>query len=114
VRLEVLGQLKKKLWLHRERSGDLPACQIVPQPTTLPRAPSKVVPVLNSLNTDPHFLDRGFSCRCVVRFMPRLLFSLVLGKANLETFLFALSHGAIFVRMFKRFKILTLEELFGS
>jgi hypothetical protein len=38
VRLEGLGQLKKSTssgtW-----TGDLPACSIVPQPTTLPRAP---------------------------------------------------------------------------
>jgi hypothetical protein len=38
VRLEGLGELEK---IHRirTRSSDLPACSIVPQPTTLPRAP---------------------------------------------------------------------------
>jgi hypothetical protein len=35
VQLEGLGQLKK--------SNDLPACSIVPQPTTLPHAPSRHV-----------------------------------------------------------------------
>jgi hypothetical protein len=34
VRLEGLGRLK----------NDLPACSVVPQPTTLPRAPGKLVP----------------------------------------------------------------------
>jgi hypothetical protein len=38
VRLEGLGQLKK---IHHigTRTRDLSACSIVPQPTTLPRAP---------------------------------------------------------------------------
>jgi hypothetical protein len=35
VRLEGLGQLKKST-LSGTRTGDLPACSIVPQPTTLP------------------------------------------------------------------------------
>jgi hypothetical protein len=39
VRLEGLGQLKK-IHLIGIRSRDLPACSIVPQPTTLPRAPT--------------------------------------------------------------------------
>jgi hypothetical protein len=38
VRLEGLGQLKK-IDLIGIRTRDLPACSIVPQPTTLPRAP---------------------------------------------------------------------------
>jgi hypothetical protein len=38
VRLEGLGQLKKST-SSGTRTGDLPACIIVPQPTTLPRAP---------------------------------------------------------------------------
>jgi hypothetical protein len=40
VRLEGLGKLKK---IHpiRSRSCNLPACSIVPQPTTLPRAPKR-------------------------------------------------------------------------
>jgi hypothetical protein len=38
VRLEGLGKLKNPP--HPViRTGDLPACSIVPQPTTLPRAP---------------------------------------------------------------------------
>jgi hypothetical protein len=39
VRLEGLGQLKKKIHLIGTRTRDLPACSIVPEPTTLPRAP---------------------------------------------------------------------------
>jgi hypothetical protein len=39
VRLEGLGQLKKSNELIGIRTRDLPACDIVPQPTTLPRAP---------------------------------------------------------------------------
>jgi hypothetical protein len=38
VRLEGLGKLKKYI-SSGTRTGDLPACSIVPQPTTLPRAP---------------------------------------------------------------------------
>jgi hypothetical protein len=38
VRLEGLGKLKKST-SSGTRIGDLPACSIVPQPTTLPRAP---------------------------------------------------------------------------
>jgi hypothetical protein len=38
MRLEGLGQLKK-IHLIGIRTRDLPACNIVPQPTTLPRAP---------------------------------------------------------------------------
>jgi hypothetical protein len=38
VRLEELGQLKKK-HLIGTRTHDLPACSIVPQPTTPPRVP---------------------------------------------------------------------------
>jgi hypothetical protein len=41
VRLEELGQLKK-IHLIGTRTCDLPACSIVPQPTTLPHAPSRV------------------------------------------------------------------------
>jgi hypothetical protein len=39
VRLEGLSKLKRSTW-SGTRTGDLPACSIVPQPTTLPRAPS--------------------------------------------------------------------------
>jgi hypothetical protein len=38
VRLEGLGKLKKST-SSGTQTGDLPACSIVPQPTTLPRAP---------------------------------------------------------------------------
>jgi hypothetical protein len=39
LRLEKLGQLKKSNYLIGTRTRDLPACSIVPHPTTLPRAP---------------------------------------------------------------------------
>jgi hypothetical protein len=39
VRLEGLEQLKKTNDLIGNRTHDLPACSIVPQPTTVPRAP---------------------------------------------------------------------------
>jgi hypothetical protein len=42
VRLEGLGKLKK-CTSSGTRTGDLPACSIVPQPTTLPRAPFLLV-----------------------------------------------------------------------
>jgi hypothetical protein len=38
VRLEGLSQLKKSNNLIGIRTRDLPACSIVPQPSTLPRA----------------------------------------------------------------------------
>jgi hypothetical protein len=41
VRLKGLGQLKKST-SSGIRTGDLPACSIVPQPTTLPRAPFQI------------------------------------------------------------------------
>jgi hypothetical protein len=40
VRLEGLGKLKKSNYLIRIRTRHLPACSVVPQPTTLPRAPT--------------------------------------------------------------------------
>jgi hypothetical protein len=39
VQLEGLGQLKKSSNLIGNGTRDLPACSIVPQPTTLPGAP---------------------------------------------------------------------------
>jgi hypothetical protein len=39
MRLEGLGKLKKNSTSFGTLTGDLPACSIVPQPTTLPRAP---------------------------------------------------------------------------
>jgi hypothetical protein len=38
MRLEGLGKLKKKIHLMGTQTRDLPACSIVPPPTTLPRA----------------------------------------------------------------------------
>jgi hypothetical protein len=40
VWLEGLGKLKK-FTSSRTRTGNLPTCSIVPQPTTLPRAPNE-------------------------------------------------------------------------
>jgi hypothetical protein len=37
VRLEGLGQLKNPVTSSGNQTRDLPACSIVPQPTTLPR-----------------------------------------------------------------------------
>jgi hypothetical protein len=37
VRLERLGKLKKKIDFIGTQTRDLPACRIVPQPTTMPR-----------------------------------------------------------------------------
>jgi hypothetical protein len=39
MRLEVLGQVKKKIRLIGTRTRDLVACSILPQPNTLPRDP---------------------------------------------------------------------------
>jgi hypothetical protein len=41
VRLEGLGQLKKSNDLTGNQTRDLSACNVMPQPTTLPRAPSQ-------------------------------------------------------------------------
>jgi hypothetical protein len=51
VRLEGLGKLKKSNDLIGNRSRDIPACSIVPQPSTLPRDPiiSHVDPKLSLL-----------------------------------------------------------------
>jgi hypothetical protein len=46
VRLEGLDQLKI-VHLIGTRTRDLPACSIVPQPTTLPRAPIFKVTIIN-------------------------------------------------------------------
>jgi hypothetical protein len=45
VRLEGLGKLKKSNDLIGNRTRDLPACSILPQTTTLPRAPLSEVAV---------------------------------------------------------------------
>jgi hypothetical protein len=42
LRLEGLSKLKKKIHLIGTQSRDLAACSILPQPTTLPRAPVHV------------------------------------------------------------------------
>jgi hypothetical protein len=48
LELEELSTLKKSYDLIGNRILDLPACSLVPEPTTLPRAPpQKVVPDLN-------------------------------------------------------------------
>jgi hypothetical protein len=39
VRLEGLGKFEKSNDLTGNRTRDLPVCSIVPEPTTLPRAP---------------------------------------------------------------------------
>jgi hypothetical protein len=56
MRMEGLGKLKKTL-LIGTRIRDLPACSILPQPTTLPRAPSVGARLFllgnGSLNTFP-------------------------------------------------------------
>jgi hypothetical protein len=52
VRLEGLGQLKK-IHLIGTPTLDLPACSIVPQPTTLPRAPYCVEISLCNNETQP-------------------------------------------------------------
>jgi hypothetical protein len=49
VRLEGLGQLKK-IHLIGTRTRDIPACSIVPQPTTLPQG-SKHVAKISQQNT---------------------------------------------------------------
>jgi hypothetical protein len=43
MRLERLGKLTKSNYLIGKRTRDLPACGIVPQPTTLPRAPIIII-----------------------------------------------------------------------
>jgi hypothetical protein len=45
VRLEGLGQLKKKINLIGTRTCDLPICSIVPQPTMLPRVQTIVLAI---------------------------------------------------------------------
>jgi hypothetical protein len=45
VRLEDLGQLKI-IHVIGSRTRDLPACSIVPQPSTLPRAPEGMITII--------------------------------------------------------------------
>jgi hypothetical protein len=58
VQLEGLGKLK--IHLIGTRTCDLPACSIVPQPTTLPRAPLPII-------TDKKMLEVTFVVtRCTI------------------------------------------------
>jgi hypothetical protein len=67
VRLEGLGKLKKKKKFNDfigNQTRDLPACSIVPQPTTLQRAPS-------FLDNCTEFNDNSGPLREVMRFPVR-------------------------------------------
>jgi hypothetical protein len=56
VRLEGLGKLKKST-----SSGlDLPACSIVPQPTTLPRAPNNALTYSNGSTKFQFYVQSTF------------------------------------------------------
>jgi hypothetical protein len=73
VRLEGLGQLNKSIDLIGTRIRCLPACNIVPQPTTLPRAPGlplTPVKILRSWWTTgylfSHLLTISFSRRVLI------------------------------------------------
>jgi hypothetical protein len=59
VWLERLGRLKKFNYLIGIRSRDLPACSIVLQPGTLPRAPP---PVLKTMRPK---IQQLFYCMCI-------------------------------------------------
>jgi hypothetical protein len=48
MRLEGLGKSKKST-SSGTRTGDLPACSIVPQPSTLPRAPDRLLVTIANL-----------------------------------------------------------------
>jgi hypothetical protein len=52
MRLEGLGKLKNSVDLVGNLTRDLPACSIVPQPTTLPRAPLKDLTTLITAGED--------------------------------------------------------------
>jgi hypothetical protein len=56
VRLEGLGQLKKFNDLIENRTRDLPACSVVPQRTTLPRAPASSK-YFNYIGLGPFYMD---------------------------------------------------------
>jgi hypothetical protein len=56
VRLEGLGQLKKSNYLIGNLTRDLPDCTIVPQPTTLPRAPCKSICNMKTMSAEICFL----------------------------------------------------------
>jgi hypothetical protein len=71
VRLKGLGQLRKIITLFGNRTRDLPACSIVPQLTTLPRAP--VVPPALTYKTHNFPLNEfmSFDGRSRVRYPMR-------------------------------------------
>jgi hypothetical protein len=71
VRLECLGKLKK-FTSSGSRTGDLPACSIVPQPTTLPRAPHPVVIYVQKLLLYTHL-----RYKCTGRFGHQIEFHLL-------------------------------------
>jgi hypothetical protein len=54
LRLEGLDMLKNSNDLTETRNCDLPACSIVPQPTTLPRAPKYIVFDLTNFRSLEH------------------------------------------------------------
>jgi hypothetical protein len=64
VRLEGLGKLKKSTssWT---RTGDLPACSIVPQPTTLPRAAENLI-ILHEIRMFVTVFTRAPSLLCAL------------------------------------------------
>jgi hypothetical protein len=72
VRLEGLGK-SKKIHLIGTRTRNLPACNIVPQPTTLPRAPIFFVIEENCkvsvLDTETclYFIERHFELNVVMQ-----------------------------------------------
>jgi hypothetical protein len=71
VQLEGLGQMKESCDIIRNRTHNPPACSIVPQPTTLPRAP--VLSVTNHITNICRSLSLSLSlCLCVcARAYPR-------------------------------------------
>jgi hypothetical protein len=83
VRLEGLGQLKKSNDLIGYRTRDLPACSIVPQPTTLPRAAfscefacKAVIWQRGSTHIaiHGHFFESGIACETGPRLVGRTAF----------------------------------------
>jgi hypothetical protein len=55
MRLEILGKLKKYNDPIGKRTNDLPACSIVPQPTTLPRGPMCYIRTYMPIQKNFHF-----------------------------------------------------------
>jgi hypothetical protein len=58
VRMEGLGQLKKSSDLIENRTRNVAACSIVPQPTTLSRAPFPVMRYMKIASAALDYLDR--------------------------------------------------------